>query len=548
MNRIRNNNFYGLVAIIFVFTFCAMFFTACDDPIVPDAPTNLTATATSSSSITVSWSPVSGAVSYNIYSGINSYTYSLLGTSASTSYSHTGLSADTTYYYKVSALNSNGESAQSNNTMAKTTPAATQPPDIPTDVPNEPSIPNVPNNVPTNVKATAISSNRILVSWSFVTLASGYYIYRSLSSSGDFIKVGTTDSLTIFFSDTGLSAGTDYYYKLASYTKNGESAQSSYVLATTLPIIIPDTPTNVTAIPNSSSRITVSWSSMPNATGYKIYRSLNSSDDFTQIGTSASTSYVDTGLSTGTVYYYKVAAYNENGTSPQSSYDSATTSLVPDTPTGVTATGGNGFITVSWSSVSDAIYYKIYRSLSSSGSFDYIGTSTSTSYPDEELSANTSYYYKVTAYNSHTESGLSNYALATTFGSQANPIPLTSGTWDNNTISSDGEIWYSIFVLGITGEDKYYFIWWNDANDGTGTKDADILVSFYYENGSLINGMSQLDNAWTYPEGFIASSTGTISIGNVKLKVTSRNTGSFAIVYQMGFMMGGEVRYSRPAL
>jgi len=533
MKKLRKINFYGLIAIIIALAFSAMSFTACDDLSAPDTPTNVTATATSSSSITVSWSSVSGATSYNIYGGVNSFDYSLLGTSTTFSYSHTGLSANTTYYYKVSALNSIGESAQSDKVSAKTLKDdSSGGTDLP-DVPNTPNTPNTTLSVPTNVKATASSSNRIFVSWSSVSLASGYYIYRSLSSSGDFIKVGTTDSITTYFSDTGLSAGTDYYYKVASYNKNGESAQSDYVLATTLPIIVPDTPTNVTATPNSSSRITISWSSMSDATGYKIYRSLNSSDDFTQVGTSASTSYVDTGLSADTYYYYKVAAYNENGTSSQSNYVSAKTTLIPDTPTGVTATGNNISITVSWSSVFGADGYKIYRSTNSSGTFGYIGTTTETSYSDEGLSVNTSYYYKVTAYNSYEESAQSNYILATILGSEANPIPLSLGTWDNNLILSGGEIWYSLSVLATENEVSY-FIWWNDSN--AGNKDGDILVSFYKANGSiiLVDGKEQVDSAWTNPIELVVSSSGLITSGTIKLKVTpktSSTAGTFAITY-----------------
>ena len=88
----------------------------------PGTPGGITATATSSSSITVSWSLVSGATGYYVYrstSTLDTY-YSKVGTSFSTSSTNTGLSANTMYYYKVSAYNSNGESAQSSYTYART--------------------------------------------------------------------------------------------------------------------------------------------------------------------------------------------------------------------------------------------------------------------------------------------------------------------------------------------------------------------------------------------------------------------------------------------
>ena len=81
----------------------------------PNAPTDVTASATSSSSITVSWSSVSGATSYNIYRSLsgNSGTFEQVGSSNSISYMDTGLSANTPYYYKVAAVNSYGEGPQS---------------------------------------------------------------------------------------------------------------------------------------------------------------------------------------------------------------------------------------------------------------------------------------------------------------------------------------------------------------------------------------------------------------------------------------------------
>jgi hypothetical protein len=103
----------------------------------------------------------------------------------------------------------------------------------------------------------------------------------------------------------------------------------------------PDTPTGVSATAVSSSSITVSWNSVPGATGYYIYRSSSSSGTYTQVGTSTTTSYPDTGLSASTTYYYKVAAYNNNGEGSQSSADYATTQ----------SSGSGGGTTVTLSSV-----------------------------------------------------------------------------------------------------------------------------------------------------------------------------------------------------
>ena len=77
----------------------------------PSTPSGVTATAQSSSSISVSWSAVSGATSYDVYYEIgSSSTKNFAGNTSSTSYTHTGLQANTTYYYYIKAKNSAGES------------------------------------------------------------------------------------------------------------------------------------------------------------------------------------------------------------------------------------------------------------------------------------------------------------------------------------------------------------------------------------------------------------------------------------------------------
>jgi uncharacterized repeat protein (TIGR02543 family) len=93
----------------------------------PSTPTGVTATAASSSAITVSWNAVNGAAGYNVYRGATAAgAYSKVGATTTASYNNTGLSASTTYYYRVSATNAAGESQQSAYASA-TTQAAVQP-------------------------------------------------------------------------------------------------------------------------------------------------------------------------------------------------------------------------------------------------------------------------------------------------------------------------------------------------------------------------------------------------------------------------------------
>ena len=175
----------------------------------PDAPSNVSATAVSSTSIRVNWNPVSAAAGYYVYrdgSRIKELT--------STSYTDIGLNPETTYSYSVSAFNNAGEGSKSLSASARTYEPRPDP--------------------PTSVTAIAVSSSSIIVSWSKVQGATGYNVYRSSSFDGnDFYLVGDVPSSP--FTDWGLSPKTTYYYIVTAYNKSGESSDSKTVWATTLP-------------------------------------------------------------------------------------------------------------------------------------------------------------------------------------------------------------------------------------------------------------------------------------------------------------------------
>ncbi|WP_460111273.1 chitinase [Streptomyces sp. YKOK-J1] len=84
-------------------------------PTVPSAPSGLAVSGTTSSSVSLSWSAVSGATGYNVYRNGTKVT-AVTGTSATVS----GLTASTSYSFQVTATNSAGESAKSGTVTATT--------------------------------------------------------------------------------------------------------------------------------------------------------------------------------------------------------------------------------------------------------------------------------------------------------------------------------------------------------------------------------------------------------------------------------------------
>ena len=312
------NNFYETNGVGTVGVFVNAGLTVSPEPIgTPAAPSGLTATAASSSQINLSWTnnatdqtgfTIDQATSSDFSTGLTTET---VGANVTT-YSATGLSAGTTYYYRVRATNANGDS-----TNTSTASATTQ---------VQSSLPAAPSGL----TATAASSSQINLNWTNnATNQTGFQIDQATSS--DFTQGLTTVTVgsgMTSYSATSLSAGTTYYYRIRATNANGDSANTSTVSATTQSTI-PAVPNSLAATAASSSQINLSWVyNSINETGFQIDQATSS--DFTQGLTTVTvganmTSYIATGLSASTTYYYRVRAINSSGDSANTSTASATT-------------------------------------------------------------------------------------------------------------------------------------------------------------------------------------------------------------------------------
>ncbi len=376
-------------------------------PQPPVAPSNLGSTVVSSTQINLSWTnndaTATGSKIYRSTDGIN-YTWAYTTSQGVGSYSITGLSPSTPYYFKVAAYNSVGNSAYSN-TMSATTMAV--PP------------------APSNLAGTVASSSQINLTWTNNdSSASGTKIYKS-TDGVNFTWSYTMSQGVSSYSVTGLSASTTYYFKVAAYNSAGTSAFSGTVNATTM--AVPANPTNLTATATSSSQINLAWTNNavnPAATNIAIYKStdgINFSWSYTVSPTASS--FSATGLSASTTYYFRIRAYNSNGTSGYTNTSSASSSSstaatsAPPAPSGLTATGvSSSQINLTWTNnATNQNGFTIQRSLDGT-TFTTIATVGAgiTSYSVTGLSASTTYYFQVNAYNPVGTSAFSNMASGTT--------------------------------------------------------------------------------------------------------------------------------------
>lgn len=377
-------------------------------PVVPTAPTNVTATG-GTSQVTLSWSPVSNATSYNLYysasSGGVTQANSLLIADVTSPAVLSNLTAGTTYYYIVTAVNTVGEGTASVQVAATTL----------TDVPS-PTVPEIPTEV------TAVGgSEQATITWADVAGAASYNLYWSTTTGVSKTNGTKVVGINGPYVKTGLSPGTTYYFIVAAVNSVGESAASNQATASTNapPLAVPDAPTGVTLV-GGANQVTIDWSAVSGATSYNIYWSTTSgvTPSATKI-TNATRPYVQSGLAASTAYYYIVTAVNDSGQSIASTQVTTTTTapavVIPTAPTAVTATGGANQLSLSWSPVAGATSYNLYWSTTSGATTSATKIAGAASpYVLTGLSDGTTYYAIVTAVNSAGESNASAQTSAAT--------------------------------------------------------------------------------------------------------------------------------------
>ncbi|UZR92992.1 fibronectin type III domain-containing protein [Chondrinema litorale] len=174
-------------------------------------PTDLVATDSTASTISISWTAGADEIEeYVVESSATGATneFEVLATIASTetSYTHEGLTADTTVYYRVKGINSVTKSVYSNIISVSTLP--------------------VTPAVPANFTAVATDADKVTLSWDAVTEnVDGYVIEEATSEDGPYTEIAVLEATETSTVRTVPSPGTTYYYRIKA--TNG-SASSEY--------------------------------------------------------------------------------------------------------------------------------------------------------------------------------------------------------------------------------------------------------------------------------------------------------------------------------
>jgi len=182
---------------------------------------------------------------------------------------------------------------------------------------------------PTNLSATAGNQQATLI-WTASGGATSYNVKRGTASGGPYTTVGSPAGTT--YADTSLTNATAYYYVVTAVNAAGESGNSNQATATPAAApTAPAPPLNLTAT-GGNQQVSLAWTASTGATSYNVKRTATNGGPYTTVASPAGTSYTDTTVTNGTIYYFVVTAVSASGESANSNQASATPSATPPAP------------------------------------------------------------------------------------------------------------------------------------------------------------------------------------------------------------------------
>ena len=308
----------------------------------------VTAAATGTTTIALTWETVTNALSYNVYYG------DTVVNVTSTTYTVEGLEDNTDYCFNITAVR-NEQETEKVEACAKTT---------------EEIIPVAP----TNVVATATSTSEIVITWAEATNALSYNVYQ-----GETLLANVTETT---YTASGLELYTDYCFDVTSVREEKETEKVT-ACARTLDLTI--AAPVVTAEATSASVITLTWEAVENAMSYVVYQGEDSIANITE------TTFTVEGLDPYTEYSFTVTALRNAQAETSAVVTAKTLDLTIAAPVVVAEATSATEIVLTWEAVENAMSYVVYQGE------DSIANITETTFTVEGLDPYTEYSFTVTA-------------------------------------------------------------------------------------------------------------------------------------------------------
>lgn len=249
------------------------------------------------------------------------------------------------------------------------------------------------------LKVAKGDNNSLKLTWNNVLNAEKYLIYRSTSKTRGYKKI--KEVTTNEYTNTGLTYGTTYYYKIVSKNKIGSSKYSNIVYKK----VTPNKVNNLRFISANNNSIKMSFDKV-STSGYEIYRSTNNKS-WSRVATitkNSTLSYTNKKLSSNKKYYYKVRAYKSvRGKKIYGSFSSVVKMITaPAAPKVKVSLNNYNALNVKVYESKGTSKYLVYRSTSKSGTYTKVKELTAFgTFTESELNTGSTYYYKVKSCNSN---------------------------------------------------------------------------------------------------------------------------------------------------
>ena len=252
-----------------------------------------------------------------------------------------------------------------------------------------------------NFKAVSSDSSSVKLSWDSNSNIQCYEIWRATSEDGPYTKINTVSASS--YTNTGLTAGKAYYYKVRGYVSfNGTKHYGAYTsVQTSAPKLY--APSFAYAEDITSSTITLKWDPVSYASGYEIWRATSQNGPYACIATGITSARRECGsLDPSTTYYFMVRAYRKIGNVKVYGYytdEIALTTAVGITNIGRNSSTGASFY-IEWKADPSGVEgYEVSRATSENGPYTVIGSTRGTRFVDTGRTVGTKYYYRVRSYS-----------------------------------------------------------------------------------------------------------------------------------------------------
>ena len=338
----------------------------------PAAPKVSITTDAASGKPSLKWGSDENAAVYCVYRATSKNSdYYLVDAVEGTKYVDTDTTPGKTYYYIVTAVNINGD--ESDNSAIKSITCDCARPVV---------------SITTNA-----SSGKPSLKWNAVDGAAKYEVYRATSKNGTYTKIYTTTSTSC--TNTSAVAGTTYYYKVKAICGKSSNGNSAYSLVKSITCDCAR-PVVTLKCNATTGKPVISWKAVDGASKYEVYRSTDDGKTYKLLGSTSKTSFTNVGAAVGKSYYYQVKAISSKTSYADSALSTAKTIVCDCAAPTVKITTVSGKPKLSWSKVTGADKYYVYRSTDGKDYTILIKT-TKTSVTNTGAKKGTKYYYKVKA-------------------------------------------------------------------------------------------------------------------------------------------------------